>query len=405
MRINTNIQAVDAQRNLLLTGMSMTKSIEKLSSGLRINRAADDAAGLSISEKLRAQVRGLAQAQRNAQDGVSMIQTAEGALTEVHSMLQRMRELAVQAANDTLSTEDRQAINTELQQLKSEINAIADRTTFNGKKLLTGSLITGVDATSELKQGTTVTGGTETAHVYALDVSGARAGATFTFTYDSTNDKLTLTRSTDNVAQTISLSAIAAGGSQILNFDQLGVKLTITSTGGITADNLGTALTTAATDSVTTAATNGSANFQVGANSSDGMSVNFDIVQLTGSTGVTDLDNLVTKLTNFSTQVTSGTNAQQVQAAQDLTDALDGTIEYVNGVRSNLGAAQNRLEHSIANLGVAHENLMASESRIRDADMAEEMVNFTKAQILQQAGTAILAQANQVPQSILTLLR
>ncbi|MFN0073314.1 MAG: flagellin, partial [Chloroflexota bacterium] len=142
MRINTNIQAIDAQRNMLATQNSMSKSIEKLSSGLRINRAADDAAGLSISEKLRAQVRGLAQAQRNAQDGISMIQTAEGALTEVHDMMQRMRELSIQASNDTLSSQDSAAINTEVQQLRAEVDSIRDRTKFNGKALLTGSLLT-----------------------------------------------------------------------------------------------------------------------------------------------------------------------------------------------------------------------------------------------------------------------
>src|SRR4030081_3887973 len=143
-RINTNVEAFNAQRNLALTSMQYQKSVEKLSSGLRINRAGDDAAGLSISEKLRAQVRGLAQAQRNAQDGISMIQTGEGAMSETTSMLQRMRELAVQASNDTLSTSDRGAINSELQQLKTEINSVASRTKFNGQGLLNGTLVTGL---------------------------------------------------------------------------------------------------------------------------------------------------------------------------------------------------------------------------------------------------------------------
>jgi len=398
MRIYNNVNAVNAQRNLSITGFSLAKSIEKLSSGLRINRAADDAAGLSISEKLRAQVRGLAQAMRNAQDGISMIQTAEGALNEVHSMLQRMRELAVQASNDTLSTEDRAAINRELQQLQTEINAISQRTTFNGKQLLTGSLVTQVDPTSELKVGTTLTGGTETAHVYALDVSGAAPGKTYTFTYNATTDQLTLTRSGDNVSQTITLSAIAAGGSQTLNFGELGVSLTITSTGGITADNLGTALTTAATDSILTVSSSGSANFQVGANQSDSMTVSFSQVQISSSATDSRFQALNTALSNFN-------STQSVANAQALITAVDGAIVAVNEVRSTLGAAQNRLEHTIANLGVAHENLLASESRIRDVDMAEEMVNFTRGQILQQAGIAVLAQANTIPQSVLQLLR
>src|SRR4030088_2678637 len=164
MRINTNIEAFNAQRNLQNTGLAYAKSVEKLSSGLRINRAGDDAAGLSISEKLRAQTRGLAQAQRNAQDGISMIQTGEGALNEVHSMLQRMRELAVQASNDTLSGNDRTAVNSELQQLTQEVHGISGRTTFNGKNLLTGSLANSVTATPLLTGTTTFgTGGVLTA--------------------------------------------------------------------------------------------------------------------------------------------------------------------------------------------------------------------------------------------------
>jgi flagellin len=280
MRIYNNVNAVNAQRNLSITGFALAKSIEKLSSGLRINRAADDAAGLSISEKLRAQIRGIQQAMRNAQDGVSMIQTAEGALNEVHSMLQRMRELAVQAANDTLTTEDRRAIYQELDNLRVEVDAIVARTSFNGKNLLDGTLVTTVDATSEIRVGRTLTGGGETAHVFALDVSGAVPGRTYTFTYDAATDRLTLTRSGDNVSQTITISNIAAGGSQVLNFSALGIKLTVTSTGGITADNLGVALTAGATNDIITASGDGSANMQVGPNSTHFFNVIFRDVRL-----------------------------------------------------------------------------------------------------------------------------
>ncbi|MBX5491512.1 MAG: flagellin [Chloroflexi bacterium] len=291
MRINHNLFALDAQRNLTLTQMSLSKSVERLSSGLRINRAADDAAGLSISEKLRAQVNGLAQASRNAQDAISMIQTAEGGLNEVHAMLQRMRELAVQASNDTLSDADRANIKSELQQLLAEVNHIGDSTEFNGKKLLDGSL---------------------------------------------------------------------------------------TTTG------------------------TGPANFQIGATASDAITVEFKNVKIdtTANGADTAMDALNTALSNF-----NATSGQTVANAQALITAVDGAITFVNSVRSTLGAYQNRLEHTIANLGVSHENLSASESRIRDADIAEEMANFTRNQILQQAGTAILAQANQVPQGVLTLLR
>ncbi len=403
MRIYNNINAVNAQRNLSITGFALAKSIEKLSSGLRINRAADDAAGLSISEKLRAQIRGVQQAMRNAQDGVSMIQTAEGALNEVHSMLQRMRELAVQAANDTLTTEDRAAINSELQNLQQEINAIAARTTFNGKQLLTGSLVTQLAATSEIQVGTVLTGGTESAQVAALDVRGALPGTMFQFTYNATSDQLTLTRLSDNVSQTVTLTNIAAGGSLTLNFGALGIKLTIQSTGGITADNLGTALTAAATDTITTDAASGGANFQVGPNQPHAYVVSFFNVQV-NSSNTGPMATLDTALQSFQTSL-SGTNSAQVTAAQNLITAVDGAIGRINEIRSELGAAQNRLEHTIANLGVQHENLTASESRIRDVDMAAEMVTFTRNQILQQAGVAVLAQANAIPQSVLQLLR
>src|SRR5919202_1812059 len=174
MRINNNIHAVDAQRNLETNSMSLSKSVERLSSGLRINRAADDAAGLSISEKLRSQIRGLDQAQRNVQDGVSMIQTAEGAMNEVHDMLQRMRELSLQAANDTLDDKDRGAINTELQQLKTEVDAVRDRTKFNGKALLTGGLSTSQSG-GTAAAGTVLVAGTHTS-LTKVDVTGPRAG-------------------------------------------------------------------------------------------------------------------------------------------------------------------------------------------------------------------------------------
>lgn len=275
MRINNNVAAVNAQRNLMMTGLSLSKSVERLSSGLRINRASDDAAGLSISEKLRSQIRGLAQAQRNAQDGISMIQTGEGAMTEIHDMLQRMRELAVQAANDTLSGSDRTAINTEVQALRNEVDAIRARTQFNGKYLLDGS--------------------------------------------------------------------VAA------------------------------------------------ANIQVGPQAADTLTVAFS------DTGIAALG-LTAALNAFNT-------TQSVANAQALITAVDTGVDGVSSRRSALGAYQNRLEHTVNNLGVAYENTVAAESRVRDADFALETVAFTKAQILQQSGTAILAQANALPQNVLTLLR
>lgn len=395
MRIYNNVNAVNAQRNLSITGFMLAKSIEKLSSGLRINRAADDAAGLSISEKLRAQIRGVQQAQRNAQDGVSMIQTAEGALNEVHSMLQRMRELAVQAANDTLTTADRAAIYAELDNLRQEINAIAQRTTFNGKQLLTGSLVTQLDTNlSSINVGFVVDAASNTS-VSSVDVSQAVPGKTFTFT-DLGSGQLQL--SDGIVSQTVSVSAISADGSITLNFDKLGVKLTISSVGGATATAVAAGLDG---QTIVTQASGGSANFQVGPNASQYYLVAFSDVRIQSTGPLSGLD---AALNAFNTSL-SGNNSAQVAAAQALVSAVDTGIGYVNQIRSNLGAAQNRLEHTIANLGVQNENLTASESRIRDVDMAAEMVTFTRNQILQQAGVAVLAQANAIPQSVLQLLR
>lgn len=403
MRIYNNVNAVNAQRNLSITGFALAKSIEKLSSGLRINRAADDAAGLSISEKLRAQIRGVQQAMRNAQDGVSMIQTAEGALNEVHSMLQRMRELAVQAANDTLTTEDRQAIYAELNNLRQEINAIAQRTTFNGKPLLTGALTAQFDAATSTADNATITSGTNTANVSGVTVSANALVGTYTFSTSGSN--LTLQLGTSGPSQTLDLSSvsIAPGATYTLDFDQLGISLTIqadtTNTGNVAGSDIAAGL-----NNTTVVVTGGAANFQVGPNASHYYLVAFADVQIGAAVQSTQMQNLNNALNAFNTSL-SGTNSGQVSAAQALVTSVDGAISYVNQVRSELGAAQNRLEHTIANLGVQNENLTASESRIRDVDMAAEMVTFTRNQILQQAGVAVLAQANAIPQSVLQLLR
>jgi len=404
MRIYNNVNAVNAQRNLSITGFALAKSIEKLSSGLRINRAADDAAGLSISEKLRAQIRGVQQAMRNAQDGVSMIQTAEGALNEVHSMLQRMRELAVQAANDTLTTEDRQAIYAELNNLRQEINAIAQRTTFNGKPLLTGALTAQFDDASSTADNATITNaGGDTANVSAVSVSPTTLVGTYTFSASGTN--LTLTFGTSGPSQTLNLSgvAVAPGETYTLNFDQLGISLTISADSGNDNDITGSDIATGLNNR-TVVVTGGAANFQVGPNASHYYLVGFADVQIGSTVQSTQMQNLDAALNTFNTSLGQA-NSSQVTAAQALVTSVDGAISYVNDVRSELGAAQNRLEHTIANLGVQNENLTASESRIRDVDMAAEMVTFTRNQILQQAGVAVLSQANAIPQSVLQLLR
>ena len=630
VRINTNIEALNAERNLSATASVFAKSVERLSSGLRINSAADDAAGLAISQKLQAQVTGLNQAQRNAQDGVSMVQTAEGALNEVHSMLQRIRELAVEASNSTLSSTDAASVSTEITALRAEINRIAGATQFNGQNILTNSL-----TVSQLGGGIAVGAGLntgQTANIAAIDVSGAKASTTYTLSSQA-GGMVTLTDASGNSQQVTLAATIDATGSETINFGNIGVKLTVvgnsaktaanlatdlaalgvtagvTSVGGNTATDLvngdwlmsmkpaggaitydavagldssagATPLTATCSASVSTgtlilavdafgaitgtinaetftgtlapvsngasstltlsavsgrkielsynqgsaatlagevagmngatfaivsgsaataanltsnpAATAGTytftntapgtitlsgpggsqtlavadtaalgsqtlnfntlgisfdihaggaiftsqaaitnlllpandtivltssgggapnptvttaagagANFQVGANAADSLTVNFADARMTAA----GYGTLSADIDTFATATTSGGGAGVVAAAQALITSTDTAISYVSTTRGNLGAVQNRLEHTTASISVASENLNASMSRIKDLDVASEMVNFTKTQILQQAGTAILAQANSAPQNILTLLR
>ncbi|MFE4573227.1 flagellin N-terminal helical domain-containing protein [Paenibacillus chitinolyticus] len=281
MRINHNISSYNAQRQLTTNNSAQSKSLEKLSSGYRINRAADDAAGLAISEKMRNQIRGLEQASKNALDGISLIQTAEGALNETHAMLQRMAELYVQGANEVLTTNDAAKIDEEVQKLSAQIDSISTQTQFNTKKLLDGS-VTSIKFQVGANKGETIELGLQSATATALKMNFAVGG----------------------------LTTLSAGAATALNS-------------------------------------------------------------------------------------VSSANLSVVQAA----------INTVSQIRSNLGAVQNRLEHTINNLGTTAENLQAAESRIRDVDMAKEMSEFTKNGILQQAATAMLAQANQQPQGVLQLLR
>jgi flagellin len=402
-RINTNVEAFNAQRNLALTSMSYSKSVEKLSSGLRINRAGDDAAGLSISEKLRAQIKGLGQAQRNAQDGISMIQTAEGALNETHSILQRMRELAVQASNGTLTAADMSSVNGEMQQLNSEVDRIAQKTTFNGKALLDNSLNTSVCATTtEVQQGFTLSACAAGISVSKLDVSGAMGGHTYSFT--GTASTLTLTDTTTNISQTVNVAAMttSATAAQTLSFSTLGVTMSLSgfSAASGAAANIVNNFTLAASDTIVTA-TGGSLTLQIGANTGNALSVSIKDAEST-SLGTLSYSGGGTTL---SSAVSTFNTTQSIANAQSLLTTLDNAITDVSGIRGDLGATQNRLEHTIANLGVSQENLTASESRIRDVDMAAEMVNFTKTGILQQAGQSILSQANSAPRDILQLLR
>lgn len=404
MRINNNLMAMNTHRQLGITNNSGSKSMEKLSSGYRINRAGDDAAGLSISEKMRAQIRGLNQASRNAQDGISMIQTAEGALQETHAILQRMREISVQASNDTNNADDRQAIGQELKDLSAEIDRISKTTAFNEKKLLNGDM-----AGAQLNPASAINFGTAlntaaAAAITDIDLTGAKSGETYTFTTSATH--LTLTRSSDGVAQNIALAdagTIGGTGKVGLNFTELGVNITVTGAAAKTYGDIKTDLITAGT--LTTVAGTSSAEFAIGANgvADEKMAISFDKFDTTTlGTGVVGAG---TKLTALINTPAVGDVIDTAAKADALTSSINDAIKQVSEQRSKLGAAQNRLEHTIKNLDTSSENLQASESRIRDVDMAKEMMEFTKNNILTQAAQAMLAQANQQPQGVLQLLR
>ena len=407
MVINTNVDALNALRNLSSTSTAFSSSVQKLSSGLRITTAADDAAGLAISNKLNAQVTGLNQAQRNAQDGVSMVQTAEGAITEIQSMLQRIRELAVQAANATVGQTDAKSINTEVTALQAEINRIATTTKFNGASLLDGSMsgtgVVPVAANSAVQVGTTVKSATNTS-VTAVSVRGALPSASYTITSVAAG----VVKLDDGAghAQTLAISGVLAQSSQTYNFDQLGIQITVTSGSGETAANVADGLAVAGNVKTSVATGAAAATFQVGANSGDTLAVAFGDARaatLLGATAVANFSTAANGATWTNTDATYGTTGAAVSSA--LIAQVDTALDTLNNTDAGLGATENRLNHTIAAVGVASSNLNASESRIRDLNVAAEMVNFTKTQILQQAGTAILAQANSAPQNVLTLLR
>ena len=347
MRINNNIMAMNTQRQLGLTNSAGSKSMEKLSSGLRINRAGDDAAGLSISEKMRAQIRGLNMASKNAQDGISLIQTAEGALQETHAILQRMRELAVQSSNDTNVQEDRDALQAEIDQLATEITRIAENTEFNTQNLLNGGFkdkVFHIGANDGQKMELTI--GAMTAD--ALGVAGS--GGTLSV------DEATVLG--------IEEQEVLKNGDEVV-----AVKID-------------------------------DAWYAIG-----DVKLNNDETGLEAADGATALDIAdVAKVDGFG-KAEGGIDISSQEAADKAIKTINDAIETVSKERSMLGAIQNRLEHTIKNLDNVSENLQASESRIRDVDMAKEMMEFTKNNILQQAAQAMLAQANQAPQGVLQLLR
>jgi flagellin len=391
--INTNVAALNAQRNLSTTNTKMGKTLEQLSSGLRINRAADDAAGLAISEKMRAQVRGLEQGQRNAQDGVSMLQTAEGALDEVHSILQRVRELSVQAGNSTLSSSDRQAIGEEMVALRTEIDNIGTRTRFNGLSLLDGSLSVSLDAGTSTADTVTATENGATVSVASIDVGNAEGGTTYTLSNSGAVLTATTTAGGFTRAETFTVQDMGANGTQAVTFEELGVTLNLShdaNAGNVTGAAIATAFDT--TTAVTTAST--TATFRVGSEVGDDISLSFDDMSTSALGNGSKLDALI-----------ANNNAVSTSAEADtLLASVDAAIQQVSTFRAKLGARQNQLETAINSLGVSVENMSASESRIRDADIAKVSSEMVTRQIMQQAGVAVLSQANAAPQSVLRLL-
>jgi flagellin len=491
LTINSNITSLNAQRNLNRTSNSLTKSMERLSSGLRINSAKDDAAGLSIANRMSSQVRGLNQAARNANDGISMAQTAEGAMQEVSNNLQRIRELAVQAASDSNSSSDRAALNDEVTQLVAEINRVAETTTFNGTKLLDGTFgsksiqvganndsnerisvgMTSVKADalgvgSNSSYSTSVSGASVTNALSAgdLTINGYEIGATSTdgVSYSSgTASAISIanainahTGDTDVTASvniaTVSGTAISGGttgisaGDVLINGVDIGAIAAAAADGAIDRGADMAAAINAVSDQTGVTATFSTSDGSVELTSVDGRNITVTTASgvsggITGvGSGDIDGDTTVTKssvdLSSSSSDgitiggdhdayagldgsagynaatATAGAGVSSIDlttaaGAQAAIDTVDAALATIDSARGDLGAIQNRFESTIANLQNVSENVAAARSRIMDADFASETAAMTKAQVMQQAGTAMLAQANQLPQAALSLLQ
>ena len=401
MRIQHNIMAMNAYRNYANNTSALSKNLEKLSSGYKINRAGDDAAGLAISEKMRAQITGLDKAQDNAKDGISLVQTAEGALTEVHDMLNRMYELAEQSANGTFEDgTDRKQLQKEVDQLKSEINRIADSANFNGIKLLDGSM--SANATTKINTAaSSTTAGVDVSIVAdsVYDDQGTRKELSFTFNIAATAGAkvsatgavtISLAKGTEYSAADIqALLTKAVGSNAGISEDILDAAQNATVTGGGITNASGEKWTTIKTSTAQASANGGKPlTLQIGDTSDS-----FNQLKV----GIKDCHVDALGLTDMKI-------GDQDSAAKAL-DKIKSAINYVSDVRGTLGATQNRLDHTINNLSVMQENIQDAESTIRDTDVADEMMAYTKNNILIQSAQAMLAQANQVPQGVLQLLQ
>jgi flagellin len=378
--INTNISSLNAQRNLGTSQASLATSMQRLSSGLRINSAKDDAAGMSISDRMTSQIRGSNQAVRNANDAISMTQTAEGALNEVGSNLQRMRELAVQASNGTNTQTDRDAIHSEVTQLKAEIQRVSEQTKFNGQTLLNGSL-----ASVAFQVGANAG---ETISISSLaNVSTAALGGTFTRTTETFNATALTGYATAIVAGTVSINgkdigAINAAGNAQERAGQMVEAINrVASQSGVGASY----------DAVT-----------------GDVSLVSSAAYVVAGAGASATATGITTASVGSATTTTGigsVNVSSFSGAQLAIGQIDNALKSINSSRADLGAVQNRFTSVVSSLQTTAENLSASRSRIQDADFAAETAALSRAQILQQAGTAMVAQANQLPQGVLQLLK
>ena len=384
LRVNHNIAAINARRRLNANNRDLSIRLERLSSGLRVNRAADDAAGLSVREGMRAEISGLKMNLLNAEQGTNLLQVGEGSLNEINAMLIRMRELAVQAASSTVNDHNRQSIQAEYTQLINEIDRIAQATTYNDQVLLTGFGNTIDTASTALTQSNT-TGVTD------IKISGAATG-TYTFIDNGSDSEVTLGNGT--VTQTIRLATIldgsdvATGTAVVANYDRLGIQVTLA---GAEVDNATGSYSDGDLNGADIVIENGTGgSFQVGPNDGFNNRIEVSIEDMRASGSVLNLNT-----TSVATIDTSRSSITQI----------DEAINSVSNQRGDLGAFMNRLAFTIAYTENSIENMQNSEASISDADIAEEVTRFTRSQILSQAATAMLAQSNVVPQTALSLLQ
>ena len=379
--INTNVVSLNAQRNLNSSQNALATSLQRLSSGMRINSAKDDAAGLAISERMSSQIRGLNQAARNANDGISMAQTAEGALGEIGNNLQRIRELAVQSRNASNSVTDRVALNNEVQQVKDEINRVASSTSFNGTKLIDGTF------TNQSFQ------------------VGANVGETINISGLVNAQSSALGTSTSTTANVTGVAATAFTGITAGDLTINGTSVGAVAAGGNAATqgaNIAAAINTVSTTTGVTATANAA-----GVVSLSNLSGSSTVIGLAGTatTATTGLTAATTAATTATVAGFAGVDISNRWGADVAIAAMDSALSALNAGRADLGAYQNRFSSAIANVQTTAENLSASRSRIVDTDFAAETASLSRNQVLQQAGTAMLAQANAMPQSVLALLR